>query len=68
MTRVPISFEFFPPNTPVGDEKLVTFDMGTQNLGADGKVPTGCDWHPSAADHERMAGILEQQLSTNLGW
>ena len=20
--RVPISFEFFPPNTPVGDEKL----------------------------------------------
>jgi methylenetetrahydrofolate reductase (NADPH) len=22
--RVPISFEFFPPNTPVGDEKLVT--------------------------------------------
>jgi methylenetetrahydrofolate reductase (NADPH) len=25
MTRqVPISFEFFPPNTPVGDEKLIT--------------------------------------------
>jgi methylenetetrahydrofolate reductase (NADPH) len=24
MTRVPISFEFFPPNTPVGDEKLKT--------------------------------------------
>ena len=23
MTPVPISFEFFPPNTPVGDEKLV---------------------------------------------
>jgi methylenetetrahydrofolate reductase (NADPH) len=23
-TRVPISFEFFPPNTPVGDEKLIT--------------------------------------------
>jgi methylenetetrahydrofolate reductase (NADPH) len=22
--RVPISFEFFPPNTPVGDEKLIT--------------------------------------------
>ncbi|HEY2976442.1 MAG TPA: methylenetetrahydrofolate reductase, partial [Burkholderiaceae bacterium] len=22
--RVPISFEFFPPNTPVGDEKLKT--------------------------------------------
>jgi methylenetetrahydrofolate reductase (NADPH) len=24
MTPVPISFEFFPPNTPVGDEKLIT--------------------------------------------
>jgi methylenetetrahydrofolate reductase (NADPH) len=23
-TRVPVSFEFFPPNTPVGDEKLIT--------------------------------------------
>ena len=22
-TALPISFEFFPPNTPVGDEKLV---------------------------------------------
>ena len=22
--RVPISFEFFPPNTPVGSEKLKT--------------------------------------------
>jgi methylenetetrahydrofolate reductase (NADPH) len=23
-TRIPISFEFFPPNTPIGDEKLIT--------------------------------------------
>ncbi len=22
--RIPISFEFFPPNTPAGDEKLIT--------------------------------------------
>lgn len=22
-TRIPISFEFFPPNTPVGDAKLI---------------------------------------------
>ncbi len=51
-----------------GDTKLVTFDMGTQNLGADGSVPSGCDWHPSAAEHERMAGILKEQLSANLGW
>jgi len=31
MTAVPISFEFFPPNTPVGDEKLKTV---VQQLGA----------------------------------
>ena len=28
---VPISFEFFPPNTPVGDDKLKTV---VQELGA----------------------------------
>ena len=31
MNTVPISFEFFPPNTPVGDEKLKTV---VQELGA----------------------------------
>lgn len=51
-----------------GDEKLLTFDLGTQNLGADGSIPSGCDWHPNVADHERMAGILESQLSAALGW
>ena len=31
MKKVPISFEFFPPNTPVGDEKLKTVveELGT---------------------------------------
>ncbi len=51
-----------------GDLKLATFDMGVQNMGADGSVPTGCDWHPNVADHQRMAGILQQQLSAKLGW
>jgi lysophospholipase L1-like esterase len=51
-----------------GDQKLVTFDLGVQNMGADGSVPTGCDWHPNVADHQRMAGILQQQLSAKLGW
>lgn len=51
-----------------GDTKVVTFDLGTQNLGADGSVPSGCDWHPNVADHARMAGILQQHLSTHLGW
>jgi lysophospholipase L1-like esterase len=51
-----------------GDQKLASFDLGTQNMGADGSVPTGCDWHPNVADHLRMAGILQQQLSAKLGW
>ena len=51
-----------------GDRKLVTFDLGVQNMGSDGSVPTGCDWHPNVADHKRMAGILQQQLSSKLGW
>lgn len=51
-----------------GDQKLASFDLGVQNMGADGSVPTGCDWHPNVADHQRMAGILQQQLSAKLGW
>ena len=54
--------------TAAGDQKLATFDLGVQNMGADGSVPTGCDWHPNVADHQRMAGILQQQLSSKLGW
>jgi hypothetical protein len=52
----------------VNDPKVTTFDYGTQNLGSDGSVPTGCDWHPNVADHARMAGILKTQLQSNLGW
>ena len=52
----------------VNDPKVVTFDLGTQNMGWDGSVPTGCDWHPSAADHARMSEILKTQLQTHLGW
>jgi lysophospholipase L1-like esterase len=51
-----------------GDSKVATFDFGTQDLGPDGSMPTGCDWHPNAADHQRMAGILEAQLQQKLGW
>ncbi|MGC4063870.1 MAG: GDSL-type esterase/lipase family protein [Polyangiaceae bacterium] len=51
-----------------GDQRLIAFDLGTQNLGSDGSVPSGCDWHPNAADHKRMAGILQKQLSDRLGW
>lgn len=51
-----------------GDSRVASFDLGAQDLGPDGSVPTGCDWHPSAADHARMASILEDQLRSKLGW
>jgi lysophospholipase L1-like esterase len=54
--------------TDAGDSKVATFDLGTQDLGADGSIPTGCDWHPNAADHQRMAGLLQAQLEQRLGW
>ena len=49
------------------NEKLETFDLGVQNMGSDGSVPTGCDWHPNVADHQRMAAfsaatIIEARL------
>ncbi len=51
-----------------GDTKVTTFDFGTQDLGSDGTVPTGCDWHPSVADHQRMGAILKAELEGKLGW
>jgi len=51
-----------------GDARVSAFDFGIQDLGADGSTPTGCDWHPSALEHRRMAGILEGQLRSTLGW
>jgi lysophospholipase L1-like esterase len=50
------------------DTKLATVDLGMQDLGADGTVATGCDWHPSVADHQRMSEILKQELMQKLGW
>jgi endoglucanase len=47
----------------VGDPKVITFDMGTQDTST-----TGCDWHPDVEDHERMAEILKEQIRTRLGW
>jgi lysophospholipase L1-like esterase len=51
-----------------GDPKVISFDLGTQPLGSSGQIPTGCDWHPNVADHTRMAGILETQFRSKLGW
>ena len=51
-----------------GDARVSVLDLGVQDLGSDGSVPSGCDWHPSVADHQRMAAILEGELNTRLGW
>ena len=51
-----------------GDTKLANFDLGVQNMGSNGEIPTGCDWHPNVADHQRMAGILKAQIQAKLGW
>ncbi len=51
-----------------GDERVSVLDLGAQDMGADGSVPTGCDWHPNVADHERMAVLLEAELRDRLGW
>jgi len=51
-----------------GDERVSVLDLGVQDLGADGSVPTGCDWHPNVADHARMASLLEGELRDRLGW
>lgn len=51
-----------------GDERISTFDFGAQDLGSDGSVPSGCDWHPSTDEHARMAGILQAELEDKLGW
>jgi len=51
-----------------GDERVSVLDLGAQDLGADGSVPTGCDWHPNVADHARMAALLEAELRDRLDW
>ncbi len=51
-----------------GDQQISAFDFGAQDLGPDGSIPSGCDWHPSAQEHARMAGVLEAELEDKLGW
>jgi hypothetical protein len=46
-----------------GDEKVKLLDFGQQDV-----TNTGCDWHPSAAENQRMAEKLITELKANLGW
>jgi hypothetical protein len=54
--------------TTTGDDRVSILDLGVQELGSDGSVPTGCDWHPNVADHERMGAILVDELRTRVEW
>lgn len=47
-----------------GDAKLKLLDFGQQ----DASKGTGCDWHPSVAENQRMAEQLTQELKQALGW
>jgi lysophospholipase L1-like esterase len=44
--------------------KLVAVDLGSQ----DALQGTGCDWHPSVAEDQRMADVLVPVLKQKLGW
>ncbi len=47
-----------------GDSKVKLLDFGQQN----GSLGTGCDWHPNATEHQRMAELLVGELRADLGW
>lgn len=50
--------------TQQGDQNIALLEFTTQTS-ADGY---GCDWHPSATTHKKMAQVLEAALSADLGW
>jgi len=48
-----------------------TGDAHTQLLelpGVEASEGWGCDWHPSAATHERIGGLVAARLASDLGW
>jgi lysophospholipase L1-like esterase len=47
-----------------GDGKVKVLDFGQQNT----TLGTGCDYHPSVAEHQRMADMLASVLRADLGW
>jgi lysophospholipase L1-like esterase len=44
--------------------KVTVVDLGSQ----DALVGTGCDWHPSVAEDQRMADVLVPVVRKKLGW
>ncbi len=48
----------------LADPKISAFEVPAQD-GTDGY---GCDWHPSAARHQKVATVVEAALRQALGW
>ncbi len=48
------------------DPKVFYVDLGTQD--ACGAAGTGCQWHPSVAEHQRLAAKLLPVIKSKLGW
>ena len=58
--NVPVSFEFFPPNTPVGDDKLKDV---VRQLRLDATLVEDQDWTISWYVEGRCSGPLKKALS-----
>ena len=56
--------ELIAERAAAGDTRVSLVEFGTQ----DGSLGFGCDWHPSVATHEQMAGHLTDVLRQTLGW
>ena len=52
--------------TALKDPKIFYVDLGTQD--ACGVAGTGCQYHPSLAEHERLAAKLLPIIKMKLGW
>lgn len=50
-----------------GDSKMVLVELPTQDCGAD-LTGCGCDYHPNAAEHQKMSTILQGAMKAALGW
>jgi lysophospholipase L1-like esterase len=50
-----------------GDARVRLVEFPTQDCGSDGSG-CGCDSHPNAAEHQKMATVLQAAMRSALGW
>jgi hypothetical protein len=46
-----------------GDKRISLLELPHQ-----GSAITGCDWHPSRAEHEKMAAVVVEAIKNKLDW